>query len=178
MGVKSFLVLSSLLAGLVAIPGHALAQQKSVSACEAEWRANKAANQAQGITEKAYVTQCRAASAQAPGGATSAAPAPSGAANAPAAPAAKATTAAPAAAPTAAPRATRSAPSGAGQFTAEAQAKANCPADTVVWANLSSKIYHFAGYKDYGTTKNGAFMCEREATAQGFRAAKTEKHPA
>src|SRR5262245_19455734 len=38
----------------------ALAQQKTVKACETEWRANKDANQAQGITLKAYVTQCRA----------------------------------------------------------------------------------------------------------------------
>jgi hypothetical protein len=43
--------------------------------------------------------------------------------------------------------------------------------------NLASKIYHFAGHKSYGTTKAGAYMCEKEATAQGFRASKTEKRP-
>ena len=52
-----------------------------------------------------------------------------------------------------------------------------CPADTVVWVNLSSKVYHYRGYKDYGTTKKGAYMCEKDATAQGNRASKTEKHP-
>src|SRR5262249_13183659 len=36
-----------------------LAQQKTVKACQDEWRANKADNQAKGITEKAYVAQCR-----------------------------------------------------------------------------------------------------------------------
>jgi|SRR5215467_3081432 len=68
-------------------------------------------------------------------------------------------------------------PTGAGQFQSEPQAKAHCPADIVVWVNLSSKIYHFTGYKSYGNTKNGAYMCEREATTQGFRASKTEKRP-
>ena len=43
--------------------------------------------------------------------------------------------------------------------------------------NLTSKVYHFAGHKSYGTTKAGAYMCEKEATAQGFRASKTEKRP-
>ncbi len=40
--------------------------KKTVKECEAEWRANKAANQAKGITEKAYVAQCRAGTAMAP----------------------------------------------------------------------------------------------------------------
>jgi hypothetical protein len=39
--------------------------QKTVKACQEEWRANKADNQAKGITEKAYVTQCRAGTAAA-----------------------------------------------------------------------------------------------------------------
>jgi hypothetical protein len=64
-------------------------------------------------------------------------------------------------------------PAGAGRFQTEAQAKSQCPADLVVWANLTSKIYHVAGHKSYGTTKAGAYMCEKEAMAQGFRAAKT-----
>jgi hypothetical protein len=78
----------------------------------------------------------------------------------------------PAAKPAAAPAAT-----GANEFTAEAQAKARCPADTVVWANLSTKVYHFSGTRNYGTTKEGAYMCEKDAQAQGVRAAKNEKHP-
>ena len=74
----------------------------------------------------------------------------------------------------AAPAATAAA---ADQFSTEAQAKAHCPSDTVVWVNLASKVYHFSGYKDYGKTKRGAYACEKDATGQGFRAAKTEKHP-
>jgi hypothetical protein len=68
-------------------------------------------------------------------------------------------------------------PTAGNQYAAEGQAKAHCPSDTVVWVNLSSKVYHFSGYKDYGKTKRGAYVCEKDATAQGFRAAKTEKHP-
>ena len=65
----------------------------------------------------------------------------------------------------------------ANQFAGEGQAKGHCPSDVVVWANLSSKVYHFSGYKDYGKTKRGVYLCEKDATAQGFRAAKNEKHP-
>jgi hypothetical protein len=46
-----------------------------------------------------------------------------------------------------------------------------------VWVNLTSKIYHFSGTKDYGTTKNGAYMCEGDTAASGMRAAKNETHP-
>jgi hypothetical protein len=66
---------------------------------------------------------------------------------------------------------------GPNQYAAELQAKAHCPRDTVVWANLDSKIYHFAGYADYGHTKIDAYMCEKDAMGQGIRAAKNEKHP-
>jgi hypothetical protein len=161
------------------------APQKTVRACQEEWRANRAANEKAGITQKTYVASCRA-------GATTAQPAPASApASAPARPAATAPAPAPArpAATTsapAAPTATRPAttrapaagtPTATGQFTTETEAKARCPRDTVVWANLDSKIYHFAGYKDYGNTKSGAYMCEGTTAAGGFRAAKNEKHP-
>src|ERR1700689_5953403 len=64
------------LVGLVALPVSTLAQQKTAKACEDEWRANKADNQAKGITEKAYVTQCR-------GGSSTAQPAPAPSASPP-----------------------------------------------------------------------------------------------
>ena len=63
---------------------------------------------------------------------------------------------------------------GAGQFAAEAEAKAHCPSDTVVWLNTKSHKYHFAGHKSYGTTKQGAYMCEADAKAAGNAAAKGE----
>jgi hypothetical protein len=66
---------------------------------------------------------------------------------------------------------------GAGQFATDAQARARCPSDTAVWVNTNSNVYHFAGRRDYGNTKQGAYMCEADAKAAGDRAAKNEKHP-
>ena len=51
------------------------AQKKTVKACQEEWRANKAANEAAKITEKAYVAKCRAG-AEKPAAATTPTPAP------------------------------------------------------------------------------------------------------
>jgi hypothetical protein len=62
--------LCSAVFALMAVSSHAVAQQKTVRACQEEWRANKAAIQANGITERAYVAQCR-------GGGLTVAPAPS-----------------------------------------------------------------------------------------------------
>ena len=152
-------------------------QPKTAKGCIEEWRADKAGFQAKGITQKAYVEECR-------GGATAvptAVPAP-----APAAPAPKPTVAAPTPAPATAERPAQApiarapsngTPPAAGQFATEAQAKATCPIDTVVWVNLRSKIYHFSGTHNYGNTKDGAYMCERDTAAQGMRAAKNEQHP-
>jgi hypothetical protein len=148
---------------------------KTVKACQEEWRANKAGYQAAGITEKAYVERCRAGQAVA----LPTAPAPTAAPppTAPATPAA--TPSQPATRPVARPTPTAVAPTptGVGQFATEAEAKSHCPVDIVVWVNLKSKIYHFAGYKNYGTTEHGAYMCEKQATADGFRASKNEKRP-
>jgi len=162
------------LAGLCVLSTPALAQQKTEKACADEWRANRAANQAARITEKDYVAKCRAGTVAAQP------PAPAPAAPAPR-PAAKSATP-PAAAPSPKTATTPKAPPatvgvGAGEYSSEAQAKASCPADLVVWANLDSKIYHFSSSKDYGHTKQGAYMCEKSALAQGIRAAKNEKHP-
>ncbi len=71
--------------------------------------------------------------------------------------------------------AAKSTKTGANQFTTVATAAAHCPADTVVWVNLSTKVYHFAGSKNYGATKRGAYMCEKDATPAKFHAAKGEK---
>ncbi|HYM30698.1 MAG TPA: hypothetical protein VEU47_05325 [Candidatus Cybelea sp.] len=156
--------------GLTAVSTQSFAQQKTAKECRDEWRANKADNQAKGITEKAYVAQCRGGTASQPQAAPAAAP-PATTAPAAAAPAAKS------AGPAKTAPSAVGAPAGANQFASEGQAKAHCPTDTVVWANLDSRIYHFAGHKDYGNTKKGAFMCEKDTAAGGFRAAKNEKHP-
>jgi hypothetical protein len=165
---SSALAMLSLIAGLLVISGPALGQQKTVKACQDEWRANRAANQSAGITEKDYVAKCRAGAAAAP------APAPARpTATTPAAPS-PTTGSAPAPKRTATEPA---APLAGNQFSSEAQAKAHCTRDIVVWANLDSRIYHFSGNKQYGNTKEGAYMCEKEALGQGIRAAKNEKHP-
>ena len=150
--------------------------KKTVKECQDEWRANKAANQAKHITQKAYVEKCRAGTAMAP----AAAPAKKKMTAPAAAPKPAKQTASPASTPTkkmAAPAPASGKPAGANQYASEGAAKSHCRGGTVVWANLNSKIYHFAGYGDYGHTKQGAYMCEKDATAQGMRAAKNEKHP-
>jgi hypothetical protein len=65
-----------------------------------------------------------------------------------------------------------------GQFKTEAEAKTSCPTDNVVWVNLRSKVYHTNEDKSYGKTKSGAYMCEKDGTAAGFRAPKSVKKPA
>lgn len=168
------------------------AKQKTAKDCIAEWRADKAGMQARGTTEKAYVEQCRTgaatptATAPEPKSTSAPAPAPRQASpSAPVAPPAQpaprpapTTTAAPVPTPAQPPTSSSSGPTlEAGQFADEASAKARCPTDTVVWVNLPSKVYHFAGNRSYGTTKRGAYMCEKEAMAGENRASKTEKRP-
>jgi len=164
-------VLHASVCGFLAFSSPAVAQQKTAKDCTAEWRANKAGFQSQGITERAYVAGCRSGSPATP---TAAAPAPSPMAPPPAPTQSPATAArpAPAAVPTAG-----GAPTTAGQFSTEAEAKASCFGDTVVWVNLVSKIYHYSGYRNYGNTKSGAYMCEKQTAAQGMRPAKNEAHP-
>jgi hypothetical protein len=45
-----------------------------------------------------------------------------------------------------------------------------CPGDKVVWVNTPSRIYHYQGERYFGNTKQGKFMCERAALAEGDRA--------
>jgi hypothetical protein len=66
---------------------------------------------------------------------------------------------------------------GLNQYTTEGRARLRCPADTVVWANTRSNIYHFQGTRNYGNTKRGGYMCEQDAIGEGMRAAKNETHP-
>jgi hypothetical protein len=54
-------------------------------------------------------------------------------------------------------------------FTTEDAAQKHCPADTVVWLNTSSGIYHLKGERWYGRTKHGAYVCRKEADAAGDR---------
>src|SRR5205814_10592566 len=74
-------ILHIALLGVLCVTPAALAQQKTVKECRAEWQANKAENQAKRITEAAYIAQCRtgpssAATPMPPATATSPATAP------------------------------------------------------------------------------------------------------
>jgi hypothetical protein len=143
----------------------AAAAGKTAKECDAEYAANKDAIKAGGQTKRAFVAACRAGTETIPAAPAAAlAPAP-----------------APAATPMAAPAPTAPKPhagaTGASGFSTETQARAHCPSDTVVWVNTKSGVYHFAGNDNYGTTKQGTYMCEADAKAAGDRAAKNEKNP-
>ena len=161
--------------GAISLSASTLAQQKTVKACIEEWRANKAANQAAGITERDYVAKCKG------GAATATAPKEAPTPNTKSATAKQVPACHPSLSnlyhcPGTSPAASAS-PSGAGQFATETQARGQCPSDTVVWANTKSKIYHFSGTRSYGHTKQGAYMCEKDSISDGMRAAKNEAHP-
>ena len=149
--------------------------RKTAKACEAEWKANKAAIQSSGKKKTDFMTECRAE----PASGQTAAPAPQ---PAPTRQQKPEVAAAPAARPQsearAAPATAPQAPAAAlanGQFATETAAKTHCPGDTVVWANTRSKVYHYPSSRRYGHTKIGAYMCEKETAAAGMRAAKREK---
>jgi hypothetical protein len=148
---------------------------KTTSQCDAEYAANKAAIRASGQTKREFVAACRAGNETFPQGAA-AAPAPAPAQTPPQTgslfPSQQPVPPAPA--PT---NYGNPAPTGAGQFASPQEAQSRCPGATVVWVNEHSHIYHFAGTRDYGNTKRGAYMCEADAQAASNRAAKNERHP-
>jgi hypothetical protein len=47
-----------------------------------------------------------------------------------------------------------------------------CPGDTVVWVNTRSGVYHYRGERYFGSTKQGKFICEKAARAEGDRPTK------
>ena len=55
-------------------------------------------------------------------------------------------------------------------FTKEADARQHCPADTIVWVNGPTGIYHFKGMRWYGNTNRGAYICKKEGDQAGYRA--------
>lgn len=161
-------VFSALVAAAIGLATAGAAHAQSVmKQCGDEWMAAKANNTTNGQTWQEFLKSCRAQKAAATAPAPAAAPAP-----APAAAPAPAPAAAPAPAP--APMQTAARPTGAGQFSAETEAKARCPSDKVVWVNTKSHVYHYEGTRSYGTTKQGAYMCEADATAAGDRASKSK----
>ena len=170
------------LAGAFGLAASSPAGAMSSKQCGQDWKDAKAAGTTAGMTYRDFQqSHCKGAAEPA----AAATPAPAAAATPAAAPAPAASPApamTPAAAATPKPKKTEAAApaapvaaTGAGQFAAEAEAKAHCPSDTVVWLNTKSHKYHFSGHKSYGTTKKGAYMCEADAKAAGNVAAKGEQ---
>jgi hypothetical protein len=54
-------------------------------------------------------------------------------------------------------------------FASEVEAQKHCAADTVVWVNTPSGIYHFKGMRWYGATNHGAYVCKKEGDQAGYR---------
>jgi hypothetical protein len=142
--------------------------QSIMKQCGDDWKAAKENNTTNGLTWPKFLKQCRDQNE----GAAAPAAAPV------AAPVSVPATIAPAPAPTYQPKpkpmqAAR--PTGAGQFASEAEAKGRCGA-SVVWVNTKGKshTYHYAGSRWYGTTKQGAYMCEADAGAAGYHASKSK----
>jgi len=153
-----FQLLAAGAVGVLLTLSSGLAFAKTAAECNAEYAANKVAIKAGGQTKRAFVAACRSGTETIP--ATAAAP------NAPVAYQQPPAPAPPPFAPSPHVGAIE-----AGGFTTDAQARARCPTDTVVWVNTKSGVYHFAGTRYYGGTKQGTYMCEADAKAAGDRAA-------
>ena len=54
-------------------------------------------------------------------------------------------------------------------FQSERQAQQHCPQDTIVWVNSKTGVYHLKGERWYGATKEGVYMCKKDADAEGDR---------
>jgi hypothetical protein len=60
-------------------------------------------------------------------------------------------------------------PTPAPHFQSEQQAQQHCPHDAVVWVNAKTGVYHLKGERWYGATKDGAYVCRKDADAEGDR---------
>jgi psiF repeat len=57
-------------------------------------------------------------------------------------------------------------------YRTEAEAKAACGDDAVVWGSRDSRIFHLANSRFYGTTQQGSYLCRTQAELGGYRAAR------
>ena len=171
----SLLTAAAIVFGL-AFGGPTAAKAQSVMrTCASEWKQAQAAGTTSGQTWPQFLARCRTRQ-------SSAAPSPSSGSFAPApppvpasAPASQSGSLFPWWQPSApgAPPVTR-----VGEYTTELQARARCPSDTVVWVNTPTRIYHYAETRYYGHTRRGAYMCEADARAAGYRATRNRQREA
>ena len=155
---------------------QASSPQQKMKDCNASATSQKLS----GTARRNFMSSCltgntAAAPAAAPASPTASAPAaaPAPTANAPQQQPSRAARTAPASTTTGSAAGTAGAQPG--QFSTEAVAQSSCGTDTVVWVNTDSHIYHFKNNANYGKTKQGAYMCERDAISAGSHAAKNEK---
>jgi hypothetical protein len=45
----------------------------------------------------------------------------------------------------------------------------SCKDDQVVWVNTRSGVYHYRGERYFGSTRQGKFICEKDALREGDR---------
>lgn len=64
---------------------------------------------------------------------------------------------------------------GVKEYKTEAGAQKHCPKDIVVWGSSASGVYHLPGSRNYGTTKDGKYVCMGEANGAGWHAAKNNQ---
>ena len=57
------------------------------------------------------------------------------------------------------------------KFASEDAARLRCPADPIVWQMIPGNLFVPKGDPRYGATQRGAYMCERDAVADGNRRA-------
>jgi hypothetical protein len=136
-----------------------------MSACAGQWKQAQAAGTTGGQSWPQFLAQCKTRQ--------TAAIQPSSATTAPGSAPAASDSPFPWWQPATPAQTTAPAPTGAGQFSTEAEARYRCPTDKVVWVNTKSHTYHYQGTHNYGHTKAGAYMCEADARAAGDRAART-----
>ncbi len=163
-----------LLAGalsLASAPANALTNKE----CSDAWKAAKASGKDPGLFRDYKAANCEAPATAAP--APAAAPVAAPAAPAVVKPMPSPVAAKPMAAPAMAPAAAKTMPAMANEYTTEAEAKGHCPAGPVVWFNTKSKTkaFHDSTSRYYGKTKQGAYMCQADATAMGGHKAENEK---
>ena len=155
------------------------AGQSVMKMCASQWKETKAAGTTGGRTWPQFLAQCRTGQSSLASSSGGFAPAP---APAPA-PASQSGSLFPwwqPSTPASTPASNVGAPSAlqAGQYTTELAARARCPSDTVVWVNTPTRIYHYSGTRYYGHTLKGAYMCEADARAGGYRATRNRQREA